>query len=640
MANRCWLFPRQKALALLAYLAVKRGPQPRGHLCALLWEEVNEATARQSLSTLLSTLRHALGSHDDPDEEHLIATPESVALVRRGDDWYDIDEFEATLRTLEHLDAGLDASSAEALGHALSLYRDSFLDGLSLRDNVAFEDWVLQQRTRLELLALDGLRSLVAYHERRGAFAVARDLAQRALALDDLDETMHATMLRLLVATGHHGAAQRHYLTTIATLTREMGEVPPHVMRVLRDELQWPLPASDTLPLASVDLSPAASTAPTTIQSPLLTSFSALSNALEHNRDDTSIALIGRRRELTLLRDALRPPDDARRPVLVVLDGSMGLGKSRLLREALAAIQPGHSVIALCGRRLQQAVPYWPLLAARQQGNPAFVDTTTSVDPSQAVVTWTQQLIDSMAHASATVVLDAAQWADAWTLRVLDALLSGAHGPRPLLVLALRPHQNTPELAALLDEWSGHGASLRITLAPLLEEDVCASLITEGSNGEVASRLARWLIEATAGLPDLLTMTLASLRSLAIISPDARTLTVDFSRLTGEFPVGYLPAPIHPILRRHLADLGPMARSVLEMCAASHGTITPTSFNSTHPQDSSMALDLLVARHLLILESDEWGARYRLAVPALGRFALDEMGTAQRTLLLEKVSLT
>ena len=50
-----------KALALLAYLALRRGaPQGRATLASLLWEESAERDGRNSLSTALSLLRSAL----------------------------------------------------------------------------------------------------------------------------------------------------------------------------------------------------------------------------------------------------------------------------------------------------------------------------------------------------------------------------------------------------------------------------------------------------------------------------------------------------------------------------------------------------------------------------------------------------
>src|SRR3990172_11217648 len=58
-------FPTRKSLALLIYLALEPGPQPREHLAALLWPESNpdrsRASLRSTLNRLLSSLRQAGG---------------------------------------------------------------------------------------------------------------------------------------------------------------------------------------------------------------------------------------------------------------------------------------------------------------------------------------------------------------------------------------------------------------------------------------------------------------------------------------------------------------------------------------------------------------------------------------------------
>ena len=58
-------FPTRKTLALLIYLGVEAGLQPREHLAALLWPESNpersHANLRSSLGHLQKALRHAKG---------------------------------------------------------------------------------------------------------------------------------------------------------------------------------------------------------------------------------------------------------------------------------------------------------------------------------------------------------------------------------------------------------------------------------------------------------------------------------------------------------------------------------------------------------------------------------------------------
>src|SRR3972149_10814302 len=65
LGEKLLTFPTRKTLALLIYLALEGGPQPREHLAALLWPESNpdrsRASLRSTLNRLLSSLRHAGG---------------------------------------------------------------------------------------------------------------------------------------------------------------------------------------------------------------------------------------------------------------------------------------------------------------------------------------------------------------------------------------------------------------------------------------------------------------------------------------------------------------------------------------------------------------------------------------------------
>src|SRR5207302_11126712 len=66
----------KRARAVLAYLALNPGPQPRGRLAARFWPDVLDESARASLRVALTELRQALG----PRAGYLVATRHTVAL--------------------------------------------------------------------------------------------------------------------------------------------------------------------------------------------------------------------------------------------------------------------------------------------------------------------------------------------------------------------------------------------------------------------------------------------------------------------------------------------------------------------------------------------------------------------------------
>src|SRR6476660_9652260 len=75
------LTTRRKQIAMLAYLISRgRHPTPRSTLMALLWEDRDEARARQSLRQALLELKRILGDGLLLDGDLVSVAPEAVRL--------------------------------------------------------------------------------------------------------------------------------------------------------------------------------------------------------------------------------------------------------------------------------------------------------------------------------------------------------------------------------------------------------------------------------------------------------------------------------------------------------------------------------------------------------------------------------
>ena len=136
-----------KSQSLLAYLILHRDqPQPRDRLATLFWGDRPERRARRSLSTALWHIRRCL-----PDDRRILSDLYTVQCDPRAALWLDVDEF----RSLVSLD---DIASLQS---AVELWRGDFLDGF-------YDDWIVNERYRLEALYLEALARLTAGHEREG----------------------------------------------------------------------------------------------------------------------------------------------------------------------------------------------------------------------------------------------------------------------------------------------------------------------------------------------------------------------------------------------------------------------------------------------------------------------------------------
>ncbi|WP_267717201.1 AAA family ATPase [Streptomyces sp. CoH17] len=90
--------------------------------------------------------------------------------------------------------------------------------------------------------------------------------------------------------------------------------------------------------------------------------------------DEPAGILVGRREELTLLRAAVAAP-----PSLALVEGEAGIGKSRLVRELLAAPEvAGRTTLVGQCEQLQEPLPLSPLLDAFRQVGPTLAGTDVS----------------------------------------------------------------------------------------------------------------------------------------------------------------------------------------------------------------------------------------------------------------------
>jgi DNA-binding SARP family transcriptional activator len=214
----------RKSQAMLAYLGVKPAQLvSRDKMAGLLWSSTAPEQARQSLRQTLSTLRRELAA----------VSPQKI-LVEEGDflslDAHsvhcDVVEFEALVAT----------GTPEALDPATRLYGGDFLDGFQI-DEEKFDQWVLAERDRLHRMALRAHAQLVEQLARSGSLDEAIAIAQQALRVDPLQESMHRTLMRLYQQSGDLLNALQQYDVCAKILRRELDVEPDAETRGLQQEI-------------------------------------------------------------------------------------------------------------------------------------------------------------------------------------------------------------------------------------------------------------------------------------------------------------------------------------------------------------------------------------------------------------------
>jgi DNA-binding SARP family transcriptional activator len=222
-------FESDKVRALLAYLAVETDrPHRRETLAGLLWPEWPERSARHNLSQALSNLRRAIGGSDAAFPFFLVSQ-QTIQFNADSDHTLDATTVATLLEDCkghDHDDAETCDQCMDRLQKAVALYEGDFLEGFSLGDSPAFEEWAILQRERLHRLGLDALSRLVGCYERRGHLEQALRHARRWLELDPWQERAHRQVMRLLARSGQRNAALKQYRICRRTLADELGVEP------------------------------------------------------------------------------------------------------------------------------------------------------------------------------------------------------------------------------------------------------------------------------------------------------------------------------------------------------------------------------------------------------------------------------
>jgi predicted ATPase len=218
--------------------------------------------------------------------------------------------------------------------------------------------------------------------------------------------------------------------------------------------------------------------------------------------------LRGRAVELRTLIDALGRAAGGR-PAVVIVEGEAGIGKSRLLAEALeAAGARGLQVVAGRGQDLERNRPFGLLAdslgCSRSSPDPrraaiaALLAThdgdrglaTVSSDPGlqfQAVDAFLE-LLEALALQGPLVLgLDDLQWADPSSLLILGALVRRLADSPVALLAGLRPLPRGAELERALAALDAAGAR-RLVLGQLDPEAV-TQLVAEAVGAEPGPRL-------------------------------------------------------------------------------------------------------------------------------------------------------
>ncbi len=288
-----------------------------------------------------------------------------------------------------------------------------------------------------------------------------------------------------------------------------------------------------------------------------------------HRTRLSSPTLIGRDREIGLLREAAAHP-----PALVLVEGEAGIGKSRLVREAVSCLAVGDSRVLLgyCHRlrdpfllgpivealrRVNEEPPSRPLNPVVGALRPLLPELASILPPELApigdaragrhrVFRALRELLDALGPTVCT--LEDLHWADEGTLEFLAFLLSA---PPTGLSLVLTFRAEDLRASSLLLTLPPHPCeeTLNVTIdLPALPAKDVRRLVCALLEAEVSEQFARDLHWWTAGNPLVIEEVIRMLR-------DQGQLVLDNGRVIGALPRVGVPPTIRESVRERLGAL-------------------------------------------------------------------------------------
>jgi class 3 adenylate cyclase/tetratricopeptide (TPR) repeat protein len=238
------------------------------------------------------------------------------------------------------------------------------------------------------------------------------------------------------------------------------------------------------------------------------------------------VALVGRARELGVLREAWDSSVQGSRCHLFTVLGVAGVGKSRLAAELSSTL--GDRATVLRGRCLPygEGITFWPLLEAlAQAGKPAEqllerlggVGTATPEELFLEV----RRLLEELAHERPVILhIDDLQWAEQMLFDLLDHVADLSRGA-PILLLCT----GRPELLEERPGWGGGKLNASAVLLDPLAGEECEALLDQLGAGLDAEARKR-VVAASEGNPLFLEEMVALARDgeTALVPPSIQAL--------------------------------------------------------------------------------------------------------------------
>lgn len=477
-------FRTKKTLALLAYLAMDRGPHPRERIADVLWPGADGSAARDNLRTALVYLRQTLGQAASA----VLITTKDMVGVAHGAVEVDVDALRRASRIARQ---SRDVRLRDQIQAAIDQYHGSFLAELSLPDAPAFETWLESQRAYWRGITTELLSLLATVQEDAGDQSGSVMSLEQWTAINPDDELGWRRLIELHLDEGNlagaHAAWER-YRQTLA----DVEATPGKMMAELHHRIigaAW---------------------------------IGGRSTSGRPRLDGRQLSFAGRAREWARVDAAYRRVGRGRCEVLVI-SGQPGAGNPRLASE-VAASMGAEGAEVIVGRCLWTAgaLPYMPWitglrrrietenapedllddqwLAELARLLPELLDRYPDLVVQQADPLTRGRIFEAVSRLGIAlghrqplaIVIDDAQWADPDTRDLVQyAVRRWAETATPVLLVLVAEAPLAGDLQAWITALEGETRVTQLGLTPLAANgvgtfDSIAAAFDGGHSGRLA----------------------------------------------------------------------------------------------------------------------------------------------------------
>lgn len=584
---------RRMERAVLYILAAENKPLSRAQLIDRFWPDGEVANPRSALRTTLSRLRNELPDPDllitDLDQIRLDSRKYQTDLVLFEEDYLHLKNSLSAYRE----DHPLPAQVVRQIENALALWAgENIIEGDDLSVYSAVESWRQTLNRNLRQHRKFLMKKLAHHHETAGRPDLALDILLKISRSDALEVQTHVDILNLMISLGRHQEAASYCDDLEILFEKDFNAPLPDAIleRCRNSQMQlnqkktsqsdWPYPLS------------------------------------------MQLQFVGRQEQLTQLQQCFFQGG------LILLEGVMGSGKTRLVQELYRTLSPRPHLFLAPSHEMEHNLPLAPIIHGLRKCIPG--DIWTQIDEIWArqisllipelsdirpdldqlnisnMSSGQQHLFDALLHLLNTTVrthgrmlffLDDAQWTDQYTIQAISYLLAqGFFDQHGVLVLAARPEEPNQVLDQMIEEFHRSQTVRKITLNGL-DRDALRELVRQIFDEAPQEKFIRRLFNETKGNPFI---------AIEIV----RAILETPGDLAGLGAILDLPLPnnVRSLIRKRLNLLDNNARQILE-CAAVLGSSFSTDLllavSGRDSENQTAAIDLLVRSGFLQIISGD-----------------------------------